>query len=253
MTLVCLIRKSFILFTGIGRVLEKRLWSEGAYDWQALPSVVHSRMRERLELELVAAEENFALKNTSYFYDKLPRSERWRLLESFSDDVAFLDVELDGWSTYSRPTIVGIYRSGQFFSLVRGINLSRQTMADALGGVGVIVTYNGRRHDMHFLGSLMPPELQQTRVIDMRHIARMAGFSGGLKSLERQTGVVRSRYVELAGTGQAVRLWKMWRMSGSKGPLELLRAYNKEDTCNLHPIGLRLGNILEERTVGNVI
>lgn len=248
-----MIRKSFILFTGIGRAVEKRLWNSGAIDWTSLPPHLPSRLSDVVEKEVEIAEEKLLERNVDYFYDALPSGERWRLMGAFSEDVAYLDIELDGWDRYSRPTVVGIYKSGKFTSLVRGISLSTEAMAEALDGVDVLVTYNGRRHDMHFLRNLLPDKFQNSRVIDLRHMARQAGFTGGLKSLERQIGVVRDRYVELAGTGQAVRLWKLWRTRGLKGPLELLRAYNREDTCNLLPIGLRLGSILEERTVKDVV
>ncbi len=248
-----MLRKSFILFSGIGAKKERRLWSEGAMDWSDLFSKSAPSGTSAVRFELENAEANYAAQHDAYFYDLLPSGERWRMLSSFSKRFAFIDVELDRFSRYAEPTLLGICRGGLYIPLVRGFNLDSKSVEQALNGADVLVTYNGRRHDIHFLRQLLGREGRRLRMIDLRFVARKAGFSGGLKQLERTIGVERSRYVELAAHGQTARLWKMWKSNGSRSALELLMAYNKEDTCNLHPIALKLGAILEERALADVV
>lgn len=240
------------MFSGIGRVRERRLWERGVTDWDALQWSLRSKGAGRLEKEICDAEDRYRAGDASYFYDALAPAERWRMLEAFSDCFAFIDVELDGWGRYSRPTMVGILRGGRYRCLVRGVNLNREELSKALEGAGVAVTFNGRRHDMHYISTMLGHPAPWLRTIDLRHIARQAGFPGGLKEVERATGVERLRHVELGAAGQSVRLWHLWSRKGSRGARRLLEEYNREDTCNMLPIALRLGSVLKERIAGNV-
>ncbi len=248
-----MLRKSFIIFSGIGRKRESALWKKGVNDWRDLAALRQAERDGRICREIAIAEERYESRDAGYFFDMLPASQLWRMLGDFQDELAYIDLELDGWGRYARPTVLGICRKGTFRCLVRGSDLKQGPLEDALEGSRVIVTYNGRRHDLHYMRSLLPKELWDIRVIDLRYIAQIAGFSGGLKSLERDTGIVRRRYVELAASGQTAQLWKTWSRKGSRGALELLKAYNREDTCNLVPIALKLCSILKERVVADVI
>lgn len=229
---------------------EEALWRRGINDWARL--LQDPGLSALLRAEISEAERRYADGDAAFFYDTLPSNERWRMLSDFPGRLAFLDVELDGSGRYAEPTLVGIYRQGVYTGLVRGSSLARASLSAALDGIDVLVTYNGRRHDMHFLRRLLPEKPWQPRVIDLRYTAARAGFSGGLKQLEKSLGVARDRYVELAATGQATRLWRLWRRTGSRRALELLKAYNREDTRNLAPIALRLCEILGGRAVEDV-
>lgn len=248
-----MLRRSFILFDGIGRKTEGRLWQSGACDWNDLLEMQEAMHGTHLREQIEVAEERLAAGDASFFYDRLPRKEKWRMLTSMIGRFAFVDIELDGSTSYSRPTVLGICRNGGYRCLVRGVDMDAANLAKALSGTSVIVTYNGKRHDLHYMSGLLPRSPQMPRVLDLRHIALQAGFKGGLKALERDLGIVRNRYVELAANGQSTALWRRWRKTGTRRALELLIAYNREDTCNLSPIALKLGAILEQRAVAHVI
>ncbi len=248
-----LLRRSFILFDGIGRKTERRLWQGGACDWNDLRTATQVRHRSRLEEQVDIAEERLAAGDATFFYDRLPQPEKWRMLSSMIGKFAFIDIELDGSTSYSRPTVIGICRKGGYRCLVRGIDMDAANLAEAISGTSVIVTYNGKRHDLHYMSGLLPRTPDGMRVLDLRHIALQAGYTGGLKLLERELGIVRNRYVELAANGQTTVLWRKWRKSGTRRALELLIDYNREDTCNLSPIALKLGAILEQRAVAHVV
>ncbi len=248
-----LLRRSFILFDGIGRKTESRLWQSGACDWDDLRTTPHFRHRACLGEQVDIAEERLAAGDAAFFYDRLPQPEKWRMLTSMIERFAFIDIELDGSTSYSSPTVLGICRRGSYRCLVRGIDLDASNLAKALSGTSVIVTYNGKRHDLHHMSGLLPRTPGGMRVLDLRNIALPAGYTGGLKLLERELGIVRNRYVELAASGQSTSLWRKWRRNGTRRALELLIAYNREDTCNLSPIALKLGAILEQRAVAHVV
>lgn len=248
-----MLRKSFVLFRGIGAQTERKLWSRGTRDWSQLVLPGSGRRARELLPQIESAEAHYGRQDAPYFYDSLPAAQRWRLLPDLQGKVAFVDVEVDGSSSYASPTVVGVCAEGGYRCLVRGMDLTANAMRDALCGAEVLVTFNGRRHDLHFMRKLLPVEWKRTRIIDLRYVALQAGFRGGLKQLERSLGIQRSRYVELAANGQAVTLWRMWRRRGTRRALELLEAYNREDTANLLPISLRLSEILEKKAETDVV
>jgi uncharacterized protein YprB with RNaseH-like and TPR domain len=64
---------------------------------------------------------------------------------------------------------------------------------------------------------------------------RRLGLSGGLKSIERQVGIQRSRETAGLSGWDAVRLWREWRR-GSEEAREVLLRYNAEDVVNMVPL-----------------
>jgi uncharacterized protein YprB with RNaseH-like and TPR domain len=69
--------------------------------------------------------------------------------------------------------------------------------------------------------------------VDLRHVLRRLGLSGGLKNIEREMGIMRDRRVEYMTGEDAVYLWRLWERQNSRNALDLLLEYNSEDCRNL--------------------
>ncbi|MCL4347143.1 MAG: ribonuclease H-like domain-containing protein [Candidatus Thermoplasmatota archaeon] len=230
-----MLRRSFIIFKGVGEKRERDLWNAGFMDWNELQPEI-TRFNSDAGEEIERAEAKYRQRDAAYFASLLRPCERWRLLSDFRDETAFIDVELDGANRYSRPAMVGIMRNGRYTCLVSGVDLDRDELSRRLHGAKLIVCYNGQRHDIHFLHLILPRIENGFAVIDLLPVCRKLGLNGGLKRVERLAGIERERFVELAASGNAVRYWKEWKRTGRKAFLNILMRYNREDTCNLEPL-----------------
>lgn len=61
------------------------------------------------------------------------------------------------------------------------------------------------------------------------------GYSGGLKKIEKELGLVRGEEIEGVDGYEAVRLWKAYQW-GDKAALDTLVEYNTADIVNLKPL-----------------
>lgn len=99
-----------------------------------------------------------------------------------------------------------------------------------------VVTFNGARFDLPVLAKTFDLKVQSPH-IDLLHEARMHGFSGGLKGIERTMGL--KRVPEEEGDGEeAVRLWRQYEEAGDASSLDRLLAYNAGDVKSLGVLAL---------------
>ncbi len=246
-----LLRNTFTIFSGIGPRREYSLWRRGTRSWSDLLADADCAPSRRHEIE--RAETALLHGDVRYFSGLLAPSERWRLFDDFLGGAAFVDVELDGWGRYSEPAVIGVLAHGSFSSFVRGENLTPDAILRKLGTSTMLVTFNGARHDIHYINTIIPDVGLLYPVVDIVAMARKAGLNGGLKSVERQLKIRRDSMVELSANGRAVELWHMWRRKGSRGALNLLKMYNREDTCNLLPVSGAIGAMLHSRATGGLL
>ena len=75
---------------------------------------------------------------------------------------------------------------------------------------------------------------------------RRVGYSGGLKSIERQLRVGRPSELGVLDGFDAVLLWQMWR-EGDKAARDTLIRYNAEDVASLPALADIAYNALVER------
>jgi uncharacterized protein YprB with RNaseH-like and TPR domain len=71
--------------------------------------------------------------------------------------------------------------------------------------------------------------------VDLRHLWARLGHPGGLKNLERETGVGRSPEIDGLDGGDAVRLWRA-HLGGDASALRLFAEYNLHDAVNLRTL-----------------
>jgi uncharacterized protein YprB with RNaseH-like and TPR domain len=238
---VRMIRRTFLILPTVGTSTERSLWGRGVLDWddfldrERIDGFSAPRKR-RLDRGIEDARHYLDLNETNYFSRLLPSREHWRLYDHARRDVAYLDIETDGLDRSSIVTVVGVHRAGASTTLVRGIDLSPSSLAHALKGVKMLVTFNGSTFDLPFLEREFPFAVPRVPHFDLRHGCARIGLRGGLKSIERQLGMSRAQEVEYVTGEQAVYLWHLWERKGKRNALELLKRYNQEDTQNLEPI-----------------
>ncbi|MBX8632690.1 MAG: ribonuclease H-like domain-containing protein [Thermoplasmata archaeon] len=246
-----MLRNTFTIFRGIGPDREYALWKSGIKTWTDLLN--DRRCSPSREHEITMAEDALLKSDARYFTRLISQSERWRLCYDFIQGAAFIDVELDGWSRHSEPVVIGVFAQGSFSSFVRGDNLSAVSILRKIGAATMLVSFNGARHDMHYINTVIPGICLRYPVVDIVAMARKAGLSGGLKSVERRLNIRRNRFVELSANGRAVELWHIWKKKRSRGALNLLKMYNMEDTCNLLPVSESIRDILYAKTTGGLL
>jgi uncharacterized protein YprB with RNaseH-like and TPR domain len=233
--------RSFILLDRVGERTERRIWDQGVRTWDEFidrdrVSPFSPARKAEADGVLERAKEAFAGGSASFFADRLPGRDIWRMYPTFRDDVVFLDIETTGLSRYSAVTVVGVARAGEFRALVRGRDLTRGELATMLEGAKMIVTYNGASFDLPMLRVHHPVPQLELPHLDLRYISGRVGLRGGLKHIERTLGLERDREFAMMSGEDAVHLWHLWERRNNEKALDLLLRYNRADVLNLRQV-----------------
>jgi uncharacterized protein YprB with RNaseH-like and TPR domain len=244
---------SFIGVRGVGEATERRLWREGVTRWADYDPAVARDCRgvgattaDRIGAFVDEARERLADRDATFFDERLPSNERWRLYEDFRSEAAFFDIETTGLDEHrDSVTTVSVHRDGETRTLVDGGGLdgheplTRDRLVEALDAP-LLVTFNGIRFDQPFLETSFGCSLDDAAHLDLIYPCKRIGLDGGLKRIEQDIGIGRDR-PDLSGR-DAIRLWREYER-GDASSLETLATYNREDTVNLR----RLMDIVGER------
>jgi len=233
-----MLEKTFVHVQGIGYQTERRLWEQGADRWSTFladPTAYRvSRARLPGLIDTVSrSPEALARGDFAFFRERLAPRDHWRALRDFPGRVIYLDIETDGGTDFDNVTVVGVYDGQVLRQYVRGENLL--DFPEAMDEVALIVTFFGGGFDIPVLRNAFPRVRFDQLHLDLCPSLRRLGLAGGLKSIERQVGIERSRETSGLSGWDAVRLWREWRY-GSKEALELLLRYNGEDVLNMAPL-----------------
>lgn len=228
--------RTFIHLPGVGSVTEREIWKSGISNWsefldsEFLPSRIERR-RPGLQSLVQESQERLEKGHARYFHNNLPGGERWRLYGDFRDNAAFLDIETTGLSPqFGYITMVGILDSQGYKAFVYDENL--EELREALEQYDLVVTFNGAAFDLPYVEHHFGNVFKDMAHIDLRFPLKKAGYSGGLKSIERQLGLARpSALSELDGF-DAVVMWQMW-LNGDRAARDTLVRYNAEDVASL--------------------
>lgn len=155
----------------------------------------------------------------------------------------YLDIETTGLSPrYGQLTVIGLFledgEKGEMLQWV-GDGISRQRLLEAVDGLDVLYTYNGRRFDLPYIKAKLGLDLARRCLHrDLMYDCWRRRLYGGLKEVEKRLGIPR----ELSGLDgwMAVRLWRDYQLYGDQGSLALLLRYNQEDVLNLKALRLKL-------------
>ncbi len=231
-----MLRQTFLHLYGVGEATERRWWARGLLDWRdylaleepAGPPAARLENRRRVE----ACERWWQEGAWDRLDRALPGAVHWRAFGDLGDRALYLDIETSG-DPYNEITVIGTYDGRECRTYVAGRDLD-----DALRQIErhpLIVTYNGAAFDI----PLVRAHFRHVRLVaihaDLLYPLRRLGLRGGLKAIERALGIERPDEVRGLGGWDAVKLWQE-HCRGSKEALDLLLAYNREDTRNLQKL-----------------
>ena len=238
-----MIRSTFRLAPGVGAYLESRLWEAGITRWAQFPAapavVLSPAVDGRIRAAITRAEAALAAGDAEALAAMLPPRERWRLYAAFAREAAFLDVETDGEAI----TCVGVLDAEGPRLFLAGRDLER--FSEAARGWKLLVTFNGLSFDVPALRRAFPAFRPPRAHVDLCHLWRRLGHAGGLKQLERETGLTRPAHLDGLSGRDAVRLWHA-HLAGDPAALRLLAEYNLLDAVNLKTLmGLGYNRLVE--------
>lgn len=239
-----MIRNTFILLDGIGEKREKRLWGEGILTWEdffqskEVLDIDYDKKRVYDEF-LYRACDALASKNCYFFAEKLKKREHWRLFEEFLNDALCLDIETNGLTPEKGGyiTVVGLYSIKGYKALVKGENLTEESLQQILDEHKYLITFYGCIFDIPFLKKEFPNlRIEHLPHFDLFFAGKRLGIQGGLKKLETLFLIERDDELKGLNGYDAVKLWKAY-LNGSVESLEKLISYNRADTENLFQLG----------------
>ena len=239
----------------MGKVTEAEIWDAGIGSWEEflVASELPSRIRTKgssLRSLLERSAERYECGDAAYFDGALPSNERWRLYADFRERAAFVDIETTGLSAERGIiTLIGVLDVNGYTAYVYDENLA--DFRDAVERYDLIVTFNGAAFDLPYIEYHFGSIFRNVAHIDLRFPLRRAGYSGGLKSIERQAAVGRPSELSALSGYDAVLLWRMWQQ-GSEGARDTLLRYNAEDVASLPALAEIAYNRLLGRLAGRL-
>lgn len=249
-----MITKSFIFLDKIDRITERNLWKAGITSWDAFMATqkikgLSASRKAYYDRHLKKAQTALYNFDSSYFVDKLPSAETWRLYDFFREDAVFLDIEVTGVSSKHDITVIGLFDGVNTKVMVKGVNLDLKALKKELEKYKLIVTYNGSTFDIPFLIKRYPEIIPAIPHFDLKTACQRIGQAGGLKEIERRLGISRQNaIVDKLYRGDVLKLYRMYKGSGDEHYLKLLVEYNEEDVINLKAIADKAVALLTEQT-----
>ena len=230
-----MLKNTFCHLNGLGMRYEKRLWSDGIFTWDALLDKGHASVKKEPSIaeEIRHSVRRLSESDHKYFVKNLPVNQHWRMFSAFRKQIAYLDIETNGFmGEQGYITTISLYDGANVHYYVSGKNL-RDFKRD-IEKYKLIVTYNGKCFDVPFIEKEFDIKMEHAH-IDLRFVLRELGFMGGLKACEKELGIDRE---ELAGVDGyfAVLLWNEFKRHKNVKALETLLAYNIQDVVNMEPL-----------------
>ena len=229
-----MLKNTFLHISGVGLKKEKKIWENQAREWNSFlknnnsifSKSQHAEILEKIRLSKL----NLSKKDANYFYNVLPSNEQWRLFHEFKNNVLYLDIETNGSNPDSNIiTTISTYDGKNIKYYVNGKNLDE--FVNHVYQYKILITYNGKTFDIPFIEKFFNIQLDHAQ-IDLRYVLKNLGYKGGLKSCEKQLGLLRN---ELDGVDGyfAIHLWNDYYYNNNIKALNTLLAYNIEDVINL--------------------
>ncbi len=244
-----MIRNTFCTLDGIGEKLERRLWREGVLTWDDFTGAdellgFSGERKSFLDDCLLQDAKELLADNAAYFSRRIKRREHWRLFDFFKDGAVCLDIETNGLQPNSGGyvTVIGLYDGYDYKSLVRGDNLTAESLGRELARYKCLVTFYGAAFDIPFICRTFSEIRFDLPHFDLCFAAKRLGMKGGLKRLEQELDIIRDESVQGLDGYDAVKLWEHAK-KGSREAMETLIRYNREDTVNL----MRIASIFYDR------
>ena len=222
---------TFCHLPGIGHAREQKLWKAGVHTWDCAldPSSSQTRsIRDAARHALEESREHLANGEASWFAEKLPKPESWRLCSHFAQRAAFVDIETTSGPGPVHITTIALFDGKVVRTYVRGRDLER--FCEDIREYPLMITFNGRCFDVPILERELKVPLPAH--VDLRFLFQSLGIRGGLKACERRFGIDREELDGLDGYF-AVLLWQEYETRGDEQALETLLAYNAADVLSM--------------------
>ena len=121
---------------------ETRIWQQGIKDWNSFLKTekikgISKKKKPYYDRKIQEAQTALHQNNLTYFKNKLPQIEMWRLYNS--EESCYLDIEADA---YGKITLVGIsnYYNTNFF--VKGVNLYKKIIEKELSKFALLLFFD---------------------------------------------------------------------------------------------------------------
>lgn len=234
-----MLQNTFLHIPGVGKTTERRLWEEGCATWDdylgdcrrwSCGTASTNAVKRHLEKSKQALEN----KEHQFFRAGLGSQMAWRAFPEFRDSCVYLDIETDGGMSPSSVTTIGMYDGREYTCLVKGDGL--ESFRDRISHYGMVVTFFGRAFDLPVLERRFPGLKFDQIHLDLCPALRQVGYRGGLKKIEKQLGIQRSKETDGMTGYDAVLLWRRYSHLGDRRALDRLIAYNREDVVNLEKL-----------------
>ena len=241
-----MIERSFVHFPGVGATTERKLWDRGIRDWNCLqdaaPSLFRGPKLDTVKRVLDESREAWSRRDLHYFYSCLPRTELWRMVPGFLDEIAFLDIETNGLNLppLAHSTTVTFYFQGVVYQ-EHEPDRKRALLHDMCERATLICTFFGEVFDVPFLRREFDHPIAKAH-LDLCFWLKRLGYGGGLKKVEKLFPDIPQRQALDIDGFDAVRLWGLHRR-GVPGALETLLHYNAEDTIVLEALLIKAFNL----------
>lgn len=234
-----MLKNTFQHIPSIGEKLEHHLWNIGILFWEdyfKYANKINLPFPIERNLEIFINKSIDALNNVdALFFERLmPPKLLWRIYPEFSEYAAFLDIETAGNKGKQEfITVITLYDGKKVRSFVKGINLD--SFPKEISNYSLIITYNGKLFDIPFILHTFKGLQLHSAHIDLRHILSKLELKGGLKSIEKQLGLHRPKFLRGIDGYHAILLWERYQ-KGDNRALNALIRYNQEDATSLHYI-----------------
>lgn len=230
-----MLQHSFSHIPSVGATTEKKIWGSGIGSMDEFiaspPGFLSPHKSKKFGDHIQQSIGKISTRNARYFYENLPSKEHWRIFKEFQDLTVYLDIETTGLgSPGDIITTIALYDGQSIKYYVNGKNLD--DFKSDISKYSVIVTYNGKTFDIPFIEKYFGIRIRHAH-LDLRYILSSLGYSGGLKSCERQLGIGRTGSLADVDGFFAVLLWNDYKKRRNEKSLETLLSYNIEDVLNL--------------------
>ena len=230
-----MLNNSFSHIPCVGPITERKIWRSGIKTMddfiKSSPDFFSPNKRQTIIDYIHISKKHINNKNVQFFYKNLPSGEHWRLFKEFRKNIVYLDIETTGLGMLEDIiTTIALYDGERINYYVNGENLSQ--FKEDIQKYKALVTYNGKTFDIPFIENYFGVRMPHAH-LDLRYILRSLGYSGGLKSCERQLGIGRTGSLADVDGFFAVLLWNDYKKKGNEKSLETLLSYNIEDVLNL--------------------
>jgi hypothetical protein len=195
----------------IGPGRERALRARGVASWLDLPGAdtLPGVAADPLTAAVRRGEAALARGDVADLLRLLDPADHWRLLAAFGDEASYFDIETTGLEAASEVAVIACLHRGRLDTFVLGENLDG--FLDLLPDVRLLVSFNGASFDVPRVERAFHIPALPCPHLDLRPVCRAAGLTGGLKEIERATGLARPDDVNGVTGEDAIWLWNAWR------------------------------------------